>query len=164
MRRRMGIAVAMLLLPAVALAGQEGRQIRGPGDTEVVLRQGHATLAKAQVETTVCTQNCGGHGWWGVGDDEVRELSIESITINDGDSQVYVPRSAFGDLANPARITLGIEDGVLMLAIRGGDASSSYRAVLSIEDGELTRRTVRSGEFPDDVWEETTYSWNHSGD
>lgn len=45
------------------------------------------------------------------------------------------------------------------LTISGGDAATSYRAVLVFDYEHIQRRKVTHGEFPDEVWEETVYSF-----
>lgn len=76
------------------------------------------------------------------------------------DAHVFLPFSSYWDLTNPRNLSLTANGKAAVLVIDGGDAATSYRATLIFENGFLKRRKVVHGEFPDNAWEETTYSYN----
>jgi len=92
---------------------------------------------------------------------------IGSLAITWGEQELFIPASAYMDLAAVYHLAIEPASQGFTVNIRGGDASTSYRAVLEFEGvpvpdiaGVLKRRIVRSGEFPGDAWEETRYTFN----
>jgi hypothetical protein len=77
-----------------------------------------------------------------------------------GVNRVFVPISAYSDLGNPRSSTIETADKGFQIVVRGGDAATSYKATLVFEGGLLRSRKVVNGEFPDEAWEETIYSFN----
>jgi hypothetical protein len=67
--------------------------------------------------------------------------------------------SSFADLANPheARVE-ELKDGSTKVVLEGGDAGDSYDCVIRIKKGRVISRRVSDGEFPDNFFEETTYT------
>ena len=82
---------------------------------------------------------------------------VDLIKITIDDRPLFVPRSAFCDLAdlNWAEITTGQEGAVLQLS--GGDAAESYKVKISFDSTAVRRRTVSSAILPDQPTEETNY-------
>lgn len=96
---------------------------------------------------------------WGAESSSPKSV-ITAIRVKVADNEVFVPLSAYSDLANPREAFLEkIKDGV-RLVIRGGDAAASYEAFLVVRDGFLKSRKVAHREFPKASWEETNYSYN----
>ena len=99
---------------------------------------------------------------WGGDETSPPRTIIRVITVLRNGQSIFVPISAYADLGKPTTLTLGKLSGHgFRLAIKGGDAAGSYRALLDFKNYEISRRKVVSGEFPKEVWEETTYSFNH---
>lgn len=99
-------------------------------------------------------------GWmWGA-DTSNAGVSVLDVAAKIGKESVFVPLSAYSDLANPSEIALVEQGKIHVLIIKGGDASTAYKASLSFKDGNIFARRVESGEFPDEVHEETTYHFN----
>lgn len=98
---------------------------------------------------------------WG-GDERVAPKTIiKAIDVLIGDEHIGVPLSAYSDLGDPRQALLEVTRHGFKLIIIGGDAAVSYKAVLTFDNDNIQRRKVTSGEFPDEVWEETTYSFIH---
>jgi hypothetical protein len=89
---------------------------------------------------------------------------ITSMNIRIGNKKCIVPFSAYSDLGNPRQISFENTSLGFQLIIIGGDAGSSYKAVLVFNREDIERRKVAHGEFPDEVWEETLYSFIPAND
>lgn len=99
---------------------------------------------------------------WGGDETSPPKTIIRAITVLRNGQSIFVPLSAYADLGKPTILTLAKLSGHgFRLTITGGDAAGSYRALLDFKNSEISRRKVVSGEFPKEVWEETTYSFNH---
>lgn len=67
-------------------------------------------------------------------------------------------RGVYCDLAEVSTIRFyRNQHGEVVLVINGGDAHDSYNAYLVFRGGDLVRRRVESGEFPQNFYEETRY-------
>lgn len=100
--------------------------------------------------------------WWGAPENGRPRTVIIALDIQIGAEQVPIPMSAIVGLANPTDVLLRRGEGDIEIVIKGGDAATSYEAVLVFKDGYLRRRRVVLAEFPKESWEETTYSYNLS--
>jgi hypothetical protein len=99
---------------------------------------------------------------WGGDETTPPKKIIKAITVLMNGQMVFIPLSAYCDLGNPLKISLEkIPVHGFRLIITGGDAASSYSALLDFKNNEISRRKVISGEFPKEVWEATTFSFNH---
>lgn len=99
------------------------------------------------------------------GGDEIKMPSsvLAEMDLKIADDKIFIPFSAFGDLGNPKQIFLEKNKDEFSIIINGGDASTSYKAILFFKNNCIYRRKVILSEFPDQVWEETNYSFNLSG-
>lgn len=98
--------------------------------------------------------------YWGV-PEKVKEKSyfsikIESLTL-DGKG-IPLPASSISGLAQANTLSIYGYSDWFNIEIRGGDASTSYLATLHFVNNRLVWRRVKHGEFPNVVWETTTYS------
>ena len=100
--------------------------------------------------------------WWGAPEKGQPRTVIVALDIQIGPEQVPIPVSAIVGLANPTDVLLRRGEGDIEIVIKGGDAATSYDAVLVFKDGYLRRRRVVLAEFPKESWEETNYSYNLS--
>lgn len=96
--------------------------------------------------------------WWGTEDSLPRTIISELSVTVDG-RPTFVPLSSYADLADPREVQIQEQPSGFDVVISGSDAAGSYSAVLTFEDNALRQRLVRSGEFPDQRWEKTTYSF-----
>lgn len=82
-------------------------------------------------------------------------VDLVEITVHGSD--VFVPRSAFADLADVGAMTLRQnKDGRLILALIGGDASESYTAEITFDKTRVRQRTKRDEESGE-VMQRTLY-------
>lgn len=100
-------------------------------------------------------------GWlWGSEDTAPASVISELAVMVDG-THLFVPLSAFVDLGDPRTIKVDRGDQQFTVVIKGGDAAASYTATLTFSDSKvLMRRRVEHGEFPEQAWEETRYTFN----
>lgn len=103
-------------------------------------------------------------GTWGEAGDKASRTSrgFKSFRLLVKGHEVFIPRKALWDLRDAREITVTVPDKGgkrLQVHVSGADAGAAYSAVFTIDNGFLQERLVRSGEFPDECWERTTYSW-----
>lgn len=99
---------------------------------------------------------------WGGDDMTSPKRIIKKVTVLRNGQSLFIPLSAYADLGNLRKISLlKISSRGFRLTISGGDAAGSYDAMLDFKKDAISRRRVVSGEFPKEVWEETTFSFNH---
>lgn len=82
---------------------------------------------------------------------------IEKLDASVNDRALYVPRSVFADLLNPAEASLSVEDSTTVLVISGGDASESYVLRIYLDSKGINRRTLSSSLQPGEPTQETRY-------
>lgn len=116
------------------------------------------------VATTGSGGKCANASDWQWGADGCPTTILYSLTVRRADQRLWVPVSAYLDLAEVTKLQIAPVGSGFEVKLFGGDAGTSYSAVLvfdTIQDVTLLRRrVVRSGEFPAEAWEETTYSFN----
>lgn len=95
--------------------------------------------------------------WWG-GFDAGQTNIVSSVKILFGKKPVYVPRSAYADLANVRKLGIRKLAKGCLIQMAGGDADSSFKATYTVVADRLVKRHVESGEFPEQNHEETTYT------
>jgi len=89
------------------------------------------------------------------------EAVVTGLEIKVGKGEVFVPLSAYADLANPSSVRMDLASLPYRLHIRGGDASVAYEAQLIFTRRFVVRRRVANLSFPESAWEETRYSYNN---
>jgi hypothetical protein len=100
------------------------------------------------------------HPWvWGGDETELPRLLVSSIEIYEGDELITLPLSAYGDLGDVHWAYLEPTAKGFTLELSGGDAAGGYSAVFRFDGDHRLRRMVDSGEFPEKVWEKTSYRW-----
>lgn len=166
--RLLVLLVLMVAGLSLTLAGEKTR-VAMRGGSSASLVDGVATITKhvagddlkVTVKTSKTADGLFKEGFrWGGEDAMAPPTLITSIVVRSGTDKLFVPLSAYSDLGDPRRISLKPSANGFELAIAGGDAGVAYNAVLVFEDGWLTRRRVAHGEFPDEAWEETKYTYN----
>ena len=98
--------------------------------------------------------------YWGTDDGRRPPNTIVTrLTVAIGRDTVLIPFGAYGDLSEPDSVWVSCGGSGATVYLRGGDAAGSYDASFVVLHGMLYKRRVQSGEFPEEVWEETVYSW-----
>lgn len=118
----------------------------------------------AQIQATLKfsdkTDKCLSADSWGWGaEGKCPERTISALSVSLSGKKVYIPISSFSNLGNPHKIQIEDyrNDGDMNFTITGGDAATAYIAKFEVNHGKLSKRTILSGEFPEDVTEETVY-------
>jgi hypothetical protein len=90
--------------------------------------------------------------------------SVERVLIKVNEEPVWISQSAFEGIILVHSIRVSRDKRGIRLVIIGGDAGVSYRADYQIVPStrirgqfRISERVWRLGEFPDEVWERTTY-------
>jgi hypothetical protein len=157
------VGVLVVLLAGVAIpadpAGKLVPFMNGQAALEAWSTDGKPILVS--VRTVPYANFLPDKGWWGTVDDgaDRPKTVIHSVSVRDAGIEVWIPLSAYCDLADPNDIRFQREGKGFVLLLRGGDAAGSYQAEWHFADSRLQRRRVAHGEFPDQVWEETRYSF-----
>lgn len=98
-------------------------------------------------------------GWrWGA-EAECPKSALLDIAVNVDGDDVFVPRSAYADLGEPAIINLRGNKNSFYLDVKGGDAALAYVAVLHFSRGYIVGRKVFANEFKESAWETASYSF-----
>jgi hypothetical protein len=82
---------------------------------------------------------------------------VDGVEIRVAGESVFVPRSAFADMADVNDAKLTVEKGDYTLLLTGGDASESYIVKILFNRQRVTYRSLTSGEFPEHPLQETVY-------
>jgi hypothetical protein len=100
-----------------------------------------------------------GNYWGEFGD--IPDIYVNQLRVWDEGDEIDVPVSCYSDLATVGSLKITpIKDG-LVIDIGGGDAAVSYWAQIVLKDDQVVRRSVHSGEMPDNHWEKTVYHDNY---
>jgi hypothetical protein len=90
--------------------------------------------------------------------------SVGRVLIKVNEEPVWIPQSAFEGIILVHSIQVSRNKRGIRLVIMGGDAGVAYRADYQIVPSiringqfRISERVWRLGEFPDAVWERTTY-------
>jgi hypothetical protein len=161
MRRNQFRPLVLLVLASFAVGADAEPAELGRGATRLTGRtpDGHAIIAS--VRTTGYTPtwpHSSGFRWGAERTTTIRSM-VTSIGVQVGHDEVFLPLSAYADLANPREAFLETAENEYRLIIVGGEASTSYRAALVFEGRYIKRRKVSHGAFPESAWEETVYSF-----
>lgn len=120
---------------------------------------GASIVVRSQLAETSIAELSSSTLHWGA-DLTQPKARIKDLEVLLGDKEIWVRYSAFSDLTDPNDIVVKAFDRGFVVQIDGGESAAHYRASLEFEcDGYLTKRRVHSVTFPDEVWEETTYSF-----
>lgn len=157
--RRIFFVVLMLLVTLKAFA-QTSADVRA-ADSAILSNQD--IKFTVHIEKSTSTDSCPSASSWRWGAEQsCPTRKIGAVKISFKGRSVFIPYSAFADLGNPATIGLR-QDGKgsnYTITIYGGDAGTSYECVLRFKGGVLQEKHVKSGEFPDNAWEKTSYRFN----
>lgn len=99
--------------------------------------------------------------WGGAGGKP--KFFISAILLKYDGQKISLPLSSYGDLGDPDTVEVTATKVGFDVSIVGSDAAGSYRATLVFQtiggNMLLQSRMVRSGEFPEQGWEKTVYSY-----
>jgi len=97
--------------------------------------------------------------WWGAEFNDPVTM-VGRLTVELDEHSSWVRHSAYSDLVNVKDMRITKSNSGFKLIIKGGQTASLYHAHLVFDNaGYLIRRRVFSPNFPDEVWEETVYSY-----
>jgi hypothetical protein len=82
---------------------------------------------------------------------------VDRIQISVNGKRLFVPRSAFCDLADLNRTEISVEINGSTLRLEGGDGAESFIAKIEFDATQVKRRTVEGGESGGQLSEETNY-------
>lgn len=157
-------AIIMLMLYTTAYAQPNGMFTSEGKELSLVTDDGKRFKIKLQVvkppKSFVYTEGLR----WGSDEQSNLKYIIKNIKAWWGSEEVFVPLSAYIDLSNPHDAILRKAGNEVHFIVKGGDAGTSYEALLIFAKGVrksvIRSRKVVHGEFPDEAWEETRYSFN----
>lgn len=100
---------------------------------------------------------------WGGDEIEQPRRFMSAVTLKFNNQEVRLPLSSYADLGDPNSVKIETTKKGFDIDIVGSDAAGSYEAILAFENIGgymlLHSRRVKSGEFPEQAWEETVYSY-----
>lgn len=82
---------------------------------------------------------------------------VDRLDISVNGTSLFVPRSAFCDLADLNKAEIKVDEKGLSLRLYGGGASESYVVKIEFNAAEVKRRTLSSTVLPDQPTQETIY-------
>ncbi len=121
--------------------------LRGEGIAEI-----HITFSRAEPFASWASIESG----WGTGVDP-----IDSMVVLIDSEIAYLPVSAYIGISDPWEIQITQRGGLVIFTFEGGDAGGSYIATFKFDRRfrRIVERTIRHGEFPDEAFEKTSYSY-----
>lgn len=159
-RLRSIMLIALLVSSEVTYASSSNGNIcTSPFDLSVQVAGGAVVKVRATIDEPPASYPDVSTLRWGVEAVAPRKV-FRVFKMTWAGANVFLPFTSYWDLTNPRNLSLTANGDAAVLVIDGGDAATSYRATLTFENGFLRRRKVVHGEFPDNAWEETTYSYN----
>ena len=151
------MALLILVLP------NEGHQeitwpLQGPQGKDLIAKSGQVTVRVSVIpmDLRVCTAPS---SWrWGA-INHCPETFVSALEVKVKEKALFIPLSAFCGLGDPseAKIKHRLGKGCFAVELTGGDAFSSYSAILEFKNNVLSERIVQHGELPDEIWEKTIY-------
>ena len=79
------------------------------------------------------------------------------IDISVNGKKLFIPRSAYLDLADIHHATIVENETYMTILFRGGDASESYIAKIDFNENRVLKRSIASGLIPEKLLESTQY-------
>ena len=125
----------------------------------------HATIHGTRIEVAVHLLSEGSTipykgGFWGAEDVQPHRVIQRLIATPADGLQLYMPLSAFADLADPDSVVFAkaANDSTFAFTLCGGRAPRKYRATLTCNQSRVLFRRVVDVRDPEDFWEETRFS------
>ncbi|MFZ1082882.1 MAG: hypothetical protein WAO19_13270 [Candidatus Kryptoniota bacterium] len=150
------IIITLITLASVCLASQPA-DITNPGRHELTFGEAQKTLVSCVINVVQYSDSMLYNRRWG-NYGRKPETVIAGMEISVDSRSIRVPLSAYADLSNARSARLEKSTSGYRLVILGGDGIASYDVAIDLSASQVLQRIVRSGEFPEDDWEKTTYS------
>jgi hypothetical protein len=160
MVKNKGAILAILISFQMSVTGAAAADLRTV--ESVTLGDGPIELV-AKLEDSQAGVGCPNASSWRWGSEQVcPRRRVASLDVAFEGRPVFIPYSAFADLGNPTSIQVesSAKSTLYSIKIVGGNAGTSYSAVLKFKSGLLLEKMVLHGEFPADAWEKTIYKFN----
>jgi len=156
---KIAIILFLVAICPLQVALAETVSITSPSTSlSISLPNSKAIRVELRTEDTPAGYIYGNAYEWGGNNQGRPQTVVAGIDVYDGGNKTPVPLSAFADLGTPRIVKVqATGSNQFSLTIRGGDAAGAYTATLRFQGSALVARKVTSGEFPDQVWEETKY-------
>lgn len=163
MKKTIVLVILLLMVPVLSVATASSAKFIN-GIAQIEYRSNNDSISikvfKTKFSPTFPYQN----GFrWGANEVSKPKYVVSNIQVSNGNETIYIPLSAYCDLANPNKIMLDTSRNIFSLSIIGGDAGVSYKAKITFEKINsmfyIKSRKVMHGEFPEEVWEDTRYSF-----
>jgi hypothetical protein len=156
------IYILCLAISQPCLAQGNGSAVKPSGKTTL-----SAVVGKARVEVSLWTSvvkfttDEEMNRWYAQCSHGRTPCSITGrIRIYVNGAEVFVPRAACADLGDIVSAKFSRQGAMFALTIDGGDASASYRAVLTFNRERVVGRKLYNGEFPSRPLEVSRfYTW-----
>jgi hypothetical protein len=163
--RALAVCMVWLLLPGITSAVERNHArtnaiLSGTVTVSKRLPTGEVQVRLTTASADMCLALEGGIMWGSESGETPPPTLIKSIFVRQSGHKFLVPLSAYADLRDPRIVTIAATAEGFDVTITGGDAGEAYDAVLSFGKRFIVHRRVLSREFPDQAWEETTYSFN----
>ena len=98
------------------------------------------------------------HWRWGA-EADCPKSAVVALTVIYRNTSLFVSRSAFADLGAPSKLVVKPSRIGFRIEIAGGDAATSYVAVLEFVGDELRQRRVVNPSFANTAYEVTRFSY-----
>lgn len=82
---------------------------------------------------------------------------VDRLDILVNGTRLFVPRSAFCDLADVNKAEIKFSAGAAFLRLEGGDGAEAFIVKVEFDKTRVKRRTVAAGESADQLLQETNY-------
>ncbi|MBI1755564.1 MAG: hypothetical protein HYR64_00465 [Fimbriimonas ginsengisoli] len=123
-------------------------------------RAGHYVVKLSQRRVTLKNRDPN-ELWWGIDEHPSSNAEevyvVSSLRIDLGAKPVFVPRSFFADLGEVNKMSVRVISNGCAIRIVGSDAGYGYKAEIRVKKDLAVERWVRSGEFPDEVWQHDVF-------
>ncbi len=151
----------ILLLTLIIYTGtnclEVEKNIGKSGVYEFKLEMTNENIVRCNIEVASFLKGMLYNRRWG-SDWENPKVIISSIKLWINKKEIFIPLSAYSDISNVRLAKLLTISGGYRIIIQGGDAATSYELSIDIYGNRVSRRKIRSSEFPDEGWEMTIYS------
>lgn len=157
----MKICLAIIVLLLYSTANAQPNDMFTARGKEMTVRSDDGNIFKIKLQAIKLPKNyIYTEGWrWGT-DESTPKRIIKNIQAWWGSEEIFIPLSVYVDLSNPYDASLRKVEGEIHLVVKGGDAGTAYEALLIFSKGLIRSKKVVNCEFPDEAWEEITYSFN----
>jgi len=111
------------------------------------------TEAPLKVENSINEERT---GYWGA-NGKYPATYINKLSLVVEKSKLSIPLKVYTDLGNLYFAEIKENEHAIVLIVKGGEALASYYATFVFVDYKIRKRTVRSDESPDQLWEKNIF-------